>query len=363
LFGFTTVFWSKTGVAEVYSFNAFLIASIVFWILSYNRDKKRSQLYLILLTTGLALSNHYPLVILSGIGLVFLLDRHDLNLTDVFKGLLFLGLGLSPYLYLFIQAINPDIQYNMGKSSDFGMVLDHILRKYYAIDYGGTWWDKIILTTWFLKAVLANFLLSGLFLISGIIFSFLEKWKYRYHILIAALSPSLGLILILTFASSENYRALFSDYLIPAFLFFSIFLALGLKKLMGCYVKNNIAQVSLLVILLLTQVGCNFRSSSHHNDRLAGTWGTELLNSLHPNSVLILCRPGHFVIYHLQLIKRLRQDVTLYDRSSFWTKENLYGPGLLFKRNDVNEYRKRREQQLINNSLRPVYYTCKDATF
>jgi len=38
--GFTTVFWSKTGVAEVYSFNAFLIACIVFWILSYNRDKK-----------------------------------------------------------------------------------------------------------------------------------------------------------------------------------------------------------------------------------------------------------------------------------------------------------------------------------
>ena len=38
--GFTTVFWSKTAVAEVYSFNAFLLASVVFWILSYNRDKK-----------------------------------------------------------------------------------------------------------------------------------------------------------------------------------------------------------------------------------------------------------------------------------------------------------------------------------
>jgi len=88
--GFTTVFWSKTAVAEVYSFNAFLIACIVFWILSYNRDKKRSQLYLIFLTTGLALSNHYPLVILTGIGLVFLLDRRDLHAADLFKGFLFL---------------------------------------------------------------------------------------------------------------------------------------------------------------------------------------------------------------------------------------------------------------------------------
>ncbi len=37
--GFTTVYWSKTGVAEVYSFNGFLIACIFFWVLSYNRDK------------------------------------------------------------------------------------------------------------------------------------------------------------------------------------------------------------------------------------------------------------------------------------------------------------------------------------
>ncbi|MFQ5989894.1 MAG: DUF2723 domain-containing protein, partial [Candidatus Methylomirabilales bacterium] len=57
--GFTTVFWSKTGTAEVYSFNGFLIASIVFCILSYNRDKKKSQLYLLFLMTGLALANHY----------------------------------------------------------------------------------------------------------------------------------------------------------------------------------------------------------------------------------------------------------------------------------------------------------------
>jgi len=117
--GFTTVFWSKTGVADVYSLNAFLVVCIVFSILSYNRDKKRSQLYLIFLTTGLALSNHYPLVILSGVGFVFLLDRRDLHPTHFIKALVFLGIGLTPYLYLFIQAINPDLRYNFAKVSNF----------------------------------------------------------------------------------------------------------------------------------------------------------------------------------------------------------------------------------------------------
>ncbi|MEE9239174.1 MAG: DUF2723 domain-containing protein, partial [Thermodesulfobacteriota bacterium] len=362
--GFTTVFWSKTAVAEVYSFNAFLIGCIVFWILSYNRDKKKSQLYLVFLTTGLALSNHYPLVILTGIGLVFLLDRRHLQLTDFVKGLVFLGLGLTPYLYLFIQTLNPDLQYNFGKNSDFGMVLDHILRKNYASEFAGTLWDKFILAFRFLKAIITNFLFSSLFLFFGIAFGFLEKWKYRYSVLVAALSTSFGLILILTFPSDDlQYTSFLSDYSVSSFLFFSFFLALGLKKLLNRYVKNKIAQVSMLVILLITQVGFNFRSSSHHNDKLAEIWGIELLNSLEPNSILILCsQPGDMALYYLQLIKGLRQDVTIYDRNSFWTKDNLYEPALLFKmKHDPWGYRSTREQQLINNSPHPIYYTCKDA--
>jgi hypothetical protein len=178
--GFTAVFWSKTGVAEVYSFNGFLIACIVFWILSYNRDKKKSQLYLVFLTTGLALSNHYPLVILTGVGLVFLLDRSHLHLNDIVKGLMFLGLGLTPYLYLFIQALDPEVQYNFGKLTGFGMVWDHILRKNYAIDYAGTAWDKVVLAFVFLKELFTNFLFSIVLLFLGLAFTFIEKWKYRY---------------------------------------------------------------------------------------------------------------------------------------------------------------------------------------
>jgi len=356
--GFTTVFWSQTGVAEVYSFNGFLIACIFFWILAYNRDKKRSQLYLIFLTTGLALSNHYPLVILSGVGLVFLLDRRDIQIGDYLKGLLFLGLGLTPYLYLFIQAANPDMQYNCGKISDPSMVIDHILRKSYSNRYGGTVWDKFILAFTFLKATTANFLFATLFLFFGIAHSFSAKCKYRYPILTAALSTSLGLTLILTFPSTDDFKTLFLAYFVPPFLFLTVFLALGLKQLMTRYVKHKAIQVCVLLILFVTQVGFNFGSSSHHNDTLAERWATELLNSLKPDSILIL-GPSQFPTYYLQLIKGLRQDVRLYDRFSLYTRNNLYSPRLLFRYSskDADELRKRPEQELIHNSLVPIYYT------
>ena len=106
---------------------------------------------------------------------MFLLDRRGLRTSDLAKGLLFLGLGLTPYLYLFIQASNPELQYNFGKLSDFGMVIDHISRKYYGNEYGGTVWDKVVLGLTFLKAIITNFLLSSLFLFFGIAFSFLVK--------------------------------------------------------------------------------------------------------------------------------------------------------------------------------------------
>jgi len=361
LLGFTTVFWSKTAVAEVYTFHAFLLACIVFWILSYNRDKKRSQLYLIFLTTGLALSNHYPLVILTGLGLVFLLDRRHLHATDFVKGLMFLGLGLTPYLYLFIQASNLELQYNFDKISDFGMVVDHIFRQRYPNAAGGTLWDKPLLAFRFLKELITNFWLSSFFLFSGIACAFLEQWKYRYALLIAALSPSLGLILILTFDSSEHHWIMLLAYLIPSFLFLSFFLALGLQTVMDRYVRNNILQVSLLIIILLSQVGLNFNSSSHHNDKLAELWGAELLNSLKPDSILMLCGgPGDVPLYYLQLVKGLRQDVTLYNR---WplvidNKEKGLSPSYRANLTHRRQLRKTQEQQLINNSLQPIYYTC-----
>lgn len=359
--GFTTVFWSKTAIAEVYSFNAFLTALIVFYILKYNSTRKPTDLYLAFFATGLALSNHYPLVILACAGLVFLLDRNDLDLRAVAKGLLFLGLGLTPYLYLFIQALNPDVQYNFAKNSTFSMVVDHIRRRTYTDAYGGTLWDKLGLAVVFFKAIVTNFLAASVFLVVGLAVSFWQRWRYRYPILIAALAPSLGLIAILTFPSDGTFTAFLLDYLIPSFLFLSIFGALGVNACMSRYVRNKIAQLALLGVVLVAQAGFNFTSSSHHQDRLGEVWGAEFLDSLERDSILIVCGPDSFTLYYQQLVKGVRPDVTFYDRHSAMTKQNLYEPDLIYRRSDSVEYRKRRERELIAQAKRPVYYTCRDA--
>jgi hypothetical protein len=139
-------------------------------------------------------------------------------------------------------------------------------------------------------------------------------------------------------------------------------MAHGLTTLLSKYVKNNTLQIGLLVILLLSQFAYNFRLATHHNDKLAEIWATELLNSLKPNSILILCDATPFLPYSVQLIRGIREDVSIHDRFSWWTKENLYEPIVLFKMEHAQwgYYRTKREGELIRKSQRPIYYTCSD---
>jgi tetratricopeptide (TPR) repeat protein len=241
------------------------------------------------------------------------------------------------------------------------MVIDHILRSYDSNEHGGTYWDKLILGIVYLKSLVTSFWLSSLLIISGIVLSLRFRWPYRYPFLIAALTPSFGLILILNIPSGPVFQSYLFDFSVPSFLFMSFFLAFGLNTFFLRYAKSSAVSISILIILLLTQVGINFRFSSHHNDRLADIWGTELLKSLKPNSILILCASSQFHLAYLQLIKGLREDVTIYDRFSLWTPENLFAPALLFKmQGNPVEYRRNRELDLISNSTRPIYYTCKE---
>ena len=227
------------------------------------------QFYLTALTTGLALSNHYPLTILSGTGLLFLLDRQGLRPTDFLKASLILFLGLTPYLYLFIQAYNPDIQYNFGKSSNASQVLDHIFKKYYGTQWGATYWDKAILSLWFIKAVATNFLCASIFLLSGLALTPLTIRGYQYPLLASALATSVGLIFILNLPNNGLYRAYLLDFTVPTFLFLSIFLAAGLQGVLCRYVKSPALQITVLLLLLFSQAAFHFPRASHHNDRLA----------------------------------------------------------------------------------------------
>jgi Protein of unknown function (DUF2723) len=107
-FGLSGAFWSQAVIAEVYTFEAFLIALVIFVLLVW-RDRSDSR-YLLLsaFLVSFSLTHHLTSVLLvpATVVFIFLTDRRVFSRTGLMlKGLGLFLLGLLPLLYLPIRAL------------------------------------------------------------------------------------------------------------------------------------------------------------------------------------------------------------------------------------------------------------------
>jgi hypothetical protein len=352
------VIWSQGVVAEVYGLNIFLI-TLTLWLGVVYLERRRPLFgYLIWFLIGLGLANHYPLFILalSGFGVWALYEfRPKPSLRHI--GLLaLLSLGLSPYLLLIINATLRNPTYNFGKLSDLSMVWEHIMRFHYrGIDEaGGTLFDKFSLMVSGELRLLMGFLLFAPLIAVGIWRLHKDRSPWRWPLMISTLSVSAALALLLGFPDNERYQAIFLAYLGPAVLFHAMYLAAALD-----WFRQHKILPYFVALALAAQVWHAYPQASHRGDSFVADWGRAVLNSLAPNSILVLCGTDVFAVYYVHFAGGVRPDVTLYDRFSVFTRENLFAPQLLFQSRNPLAVRETRERQLAD-SPQPVYYLCPE---
>src|ERR671910_1602520 len=107
-FGLSGVFWNQAVIAEVYTFEALLVALVILFLFLW-RDRRDSR-YLLLsaFLVGLSLTHHLTSVLLvpAAVVFVFLTDRRVFSRTGLMlKGVGLFLLGLLPLLYLPIRAL------------------------------------------------------------------------------------------------------------------------------------------------------------------------------------------------------------------------------------------------------------------
>jgi len=107
-FGLSGVYWNQAVIAEVYTFEALLVALVILFLFLW-RDRCHSR-YLLLsaFLVGLSLTHHLTSVLLvpATLAFVFLTDRRVLSRTGLMlKSLGLFLLGLLPLLYLPIRAL------------------------------------------------------------------------------------------------------------------------------------------------------------------------------------------------------------------------------------------------------------------
>lgn len=199
VFAFSQAFWSQAIIAEVYALNVFLFLLLFLMCLQYRDNSGSRALFcLICFIYGLALSNHWPLLLLSSPLLLAVLWPVITTIKPkIVPGLCCLIAGLLPYLWLVINSrSNPVISFYgpIESMSDFLFMVSR--QGYEPIDTSSTAGleDRIFFIGFVLQELMRQFQPFGISVCST-----------GVYISIAYLAPIPGYRLAARFHRSDVY--------------------------------------------------------------------------------------------------------------------------------------------------------------
>ena len=362
----SSVLWSQSIIAEVYTLNLLLLLAIFLLLLKFNNTQNPALLRMAALVYGLALSNHWPLAILSSpLFLSILFPYNWQKIKAVIKTIPLFIVGLLPYVWMIIRSNqDPEISF-YGPLDNLRMIVFFISREGYAnIDHSlsATMTDKLNYILFVLREILEQFgyLATGL-----IIAGFVSQWKTKklslaLGLTLAFLCNTLLLIALLDFDFDEQFSNTFRVYPVFSYMICVIWLLFGVKTaLIYC---NNLFKEKypvhllkgLVFIIIFIEV---FSFGASNNFRKFDDWAERyvinVIDNIEPDSVLFVY--GGFdagPIGYLLKIKKLREDIDIYHTNGVFFANRLFYPT-----KDSYKQRQQKIDEFIKNEKRSIYYT------
>ncbi|MDX1372654.1 MAG: DUF2723 domain-containing protein, partial [Nitrososphaeraceae archaeon] len=245
VYGFSNIFWSQAIVAEVYTLNVLLFLLILILCLNYKVAQSRSILFSTAFVYGLALSNHWPLIILSTpLLLCITWSARNHFIKNLPATILFIVLGLIPYLWMVIRSqMDPVISF-YGSINNLQDLLFIISRKGYELvdtSPSAGLFDKLQFIVFSLKETVRQFGFTG---IVFVVIGFIYQWRLwprwlSMGLLAGYLCNTILLIFLLDFDYDLIHRSVFRVYPLIAYLVVALWLALGVYKIIEIAVKRD----------------------------------------------------------------------------------------------------------------------------
>ncbi len=361
--GLSLYFWSQAVTQEVYALNAMLF----FWMFAFSLELAhkpcRRWLFLLALTAGLGLSNHWPLFVLAGVLIPFVLTPAWRDLWTLLKGWhFFIALGcflagLLPYLYMWLRSLSDPFISFYGPITTWKDFVFYLTRKGYSSvdDQGANLNDKQDFFYWFLDITVAQFSWVWIALaILGLLMLLKNRVVLGMGLTLSILSGSLLLLLyLLNFTYSLIWRDVFRVYPLTSWGLVVLLGGVGLYQLqiiINRYVKKgqwlSTALVGLVVAYLSVINGqLNWRDKTTFADQFA----TTILDSLEQNAILITYDDSHLPIIYKRYAEHYRPDVTLYNGQSLALGNRLTTALTPTKKKDAVY------AELVRKSTRPTY--------
>lgn len=324
IFAFSSTLWKVCVIAEVYSMYAFFSSATILGLLAWSRQKKESLLYLSAFLYGLGLTNHLLIVLLLPAILYFLwiTDKKILLFESpkvLCKMLLFLFLGLIPYIYLPIRGFQEPL-IDWGNPTTFENFFRLITGKIYKETMFATSFPQLLDTIkhhlWLLTQqftpYFAVLILLGIFIL----------YKRDLKLLIF-----FGLIFFINTIYSLGFQKVIfglidhEAYHMPSYLVLTIFIGFGLAGIIERVGQTlNLEfirkfKIQGLTPIIFSMIVC--ASHYYHSDMsryyFAYDYGKNILNQLPQNSILFnQVDYNVFPLWYLQYVEGQRMDVAVF---------------------------------------------------
>ena len=365
----SATFWSQAIIAEVYTLNVLLF--LVLFILAIRctqAEPEHQDIHIrwLAFCYGLALSNHWPLIMLSTPALFVLLWPLRIHIfRNSYRYLPLVLLGLLPYLWLVWrshEAANISFYGPIQTIQDFWHYLSR--QEYAALDYSPTAGlvDKIKFTGFVLQETARQFGYIGFVLV---IAGFTWQWIRQPGRLVIAMSLAyLGSTVFIITLRSVDYdyfqRAAFQVYPLISYAICWIWAVMGLDLILR-FCENGFAKRLDMILVKRVLVGLivsslflyNYPVNNRREDILADQYGRLVLDSLKPGAIFYSNADNiDGPVNYLNKVEGYRADVTVFTGRYMEVEDTLYRPYQLTVRelrNLINHF--------VSISDTPVYFT------
>jgi hypothetical protein len=328
-------FWSQAIIIEVYSLAALMFMVCWALLIEFERTRNTGWWFAFCLAYGLSLSNHWPLMVLSTVGLVVGGSSVIADLWVRLRSVKFIGLsllavgfGLLPYLSLLDPT--PDIAV-FGGIDSWSELWRYVARSAYN-DQSPTAGagDKLAYAGWLIETTVWQ---GGLAVIPLIVVGFISSFmtlprKLALALLLIFTGSTFFLVLLLNFEWSDYYRAVFKPYPVIAFSAVAFWLALGTRSLVNL-VQPYVSRAGLLisVVVIAVTTAANFPLVDRRGSRLVDNFARTLLQTL-PADAILFTRGDNSTgpIGYLHYVEGIRPDIELRDLDNLVFSNRLASP-------------------------------------
>ncbi len=355
-YGFSLTFWQQSLIIEVYTLAALLFYLTWFLLDRFIRTRDWRAWFSACLVFGLALSNHWPLMLLGTPALAaaawpIMREQFSdlLRPKTLSVSVLCLIAGLTPYISLWTA--ESDEFGVFGAVTTFDGFVDYITRALYDDQHAGaTWDDKLHYLGWLVPEAIKQFgIPASIASLAGFGLMVRNRHPLMLPSLLNFLGATAGLVLLLGFEFDAQGQSIFRPYPIIAWGSIAIWLGYFLNW-MGHRLKNRYAHIAILVTFVAVTGISNLTQNNRSHEYWVENYFTSLLEGLPEGAVLFA--DGDllsFPLGYLHFVQGKRPDVTLLNWSSL-TYPNRLSPATASRAE-----KEARIIHFVNGTSQPVF--------